>query len=143
MNQITKWKSVGYLASDTPETSQIYSTVDWRDTSKSLELRARSYIDMNCAHCHRDGGHCDYVPQRFNFSNTNLSTFGVCLTPLFSVQDHPFIINAGDAEHSVMVYRMNTNEESQMMPIIGRTTIHTEGVQLIKDWINSLPANCH
>lgn len=143
MYQIQKWKSVGYLGNDTPETSQIYSTVDWRDTSKSLELRARSYIDMNCAHCHREGGHCDYVPQRFDFSNTNLLTFGVCLTPLFSVQDHPFIINAGDAEHSIMVYRMNTNEESQMMPIIGRTTIHTEGVQLIKDWINSLSGNCH
>ncbi len=142
-NQITKWKSVGYLGNDVPALSTIHSTVDWRDTSKSLESRARSYIDMNCAHCHREGGHCDYTPQRFNFSNTNMNTFGVCLTPLFNVPDAPFVINAGDANHSELIYRINTTEASEMMPIIGRSLIHQEGVQLMRDWINSLPANCH
>lgn len=142
-NQITKWKNVGYLGNDVPSLSAIKSTIDWRDTSKSLELRARSYIDINCAHCHRDGGHCDYTPQRFNFSNTNLQTFGVCLTPLFNIPDNPYVINGGDANHSELIYRINSTEASEMMPIIGRSLIHQEGVQLMKDWINSLPNNCH
>lgn len=142
-NQITKWKNLGILGNDVPALSTIHSTVDWRDTSKSLELRARSYIDINCAHCHRDGGHCDYTPQRFNFSNTNLNTFGVCLTPLFAVPNNPFVINGGDANRSEMIYRISSTEASEMMPIIGRTLVHQEGVQLMKDWINSLPANCH
>lgn len=142
-NQIEKWKSVGYLDNSVPSTTSIHSTVDWQDTSKSLELRARSYIDMNCAHCHRDGGHCDYTPQRFNFSNTNMQSFGVCLTPLFNIPNNPFVIYAGDADHSELIYRISTNQASEMMPLIGRTVIHTEGVQLIRDWINSLPPSCH
>lgn len=142
-NQITKWQEVGYLGNDVPALSTIKSTVDWRDTSKSLELRARSYIDINCAHCHRDGGHCDYTPQRFNFSNTNINSFGVCLTPLFNVPDNPFVIKAGDANHSELIYRISSTQASEMMPIIGRSLVHQEGVQLMKDWINSLPPSCH
>ena len=140
-NQIAKWKSVGYLGNDVP--NNIYATVDYRDTSKSLELRARSYIDINCAHCHSVGGHCDYVAMRFNFSNTDLSTFGVCMTPLFFVENGPFVINGGDANHSEVIKRMNSDQGELMMPIIGRTLIHNEGVQLMSDWINSLPSDCH
>lgn len=98
---------------------------------------------MNCAHCHRDGGHCDYTPQRFNFSNTDINSFGVCLTPLFNVPDNPFVIKAGDANHSELIYRISSTEASEMMPIIGRSLVHQEGVQLMKDWINSLPPSCH
>jgi uncharacterized repeat protein (TIGR03806 family) len=141
-NQLEKWKQMGYIDNTLPALSSIYSTVDWRDTSKSLALRARSYIDMNCAHCHRVGGHCDYVPQRFNFSNTDTYTLGICLPPLFQVPDNPYVIHAGDADHSELIYRLNTNEGSEMMPIIGRTLIHDEGVQLVKDWINSMNTSC-
>jgi uncharacterized repeat protein (TIGR03806 family) len=141
-NQLQYWKTMGYIDNTLPPLASIYSTVDWRDTSKSLELRARSYIDINCAHCHRTGGHCDYVAQRFNFSNTDMHLFGVCLTPLFNIPDNPYVINAGDADHSELIYRLNSNEGAEMMPIIGRTIVHEEGVQLMRDYINSLPNHC-
>ena len=141
-NQIEKWKSQGYLGNDVPELSTIKSTVDWQDTSKSLELRARSYIDINCAHCHRVGGHCSYVPQRFNFSNTDMYTFGVCLTPLTSVAGSPFEINAGNADNSLMIVKMSSTVGSVMMPYIGRTVVHQEGVALMKEWINAMPSTC-
>ncbi|WP_310555846.1 hypothetical protein [Flavobacterium sp.] len=139
-NQLAMWKTAGYLGDDIPTT--INSTVNWEDQTKSLETRARSYIDINCAHCHRQGGHCDYVNMRFNYSNTDLSSFGVCMTPLFTIENGPFVINSGDANRSEMILRMNTEEGAIMMPIIGRNIIHEEGVQLMKDWINTLPANC-
>lgn len=142
-NQLQYWKNIGYIDSTLPALTTIYSEVDWQDTSKPLELRARSYIDINCAHCHRDGGHCDYVPQRFNFSNSNLETFGICLTPLFYIENGPFVINGGNANNSEMIIRMSSNEGSIMMPIIGRSIVHEEGNQLMRDWINSLPSNCH
>jgi uncharacterized repeat protein (TIGR03806 family) len=139
-NQIAKWKSMGYLGNDVP--NSIVSTVNWEDTSKSLELRARSYIDINCAHCHRQGGHCDYTAMRFNFSNTNLSTFGVCMTPSAFIANGPFVFNGGNANLSEAIIRLSSNEGSVKMPIIGRASVHEEGVQLIKDWVNSLPADC-
>ena len=141
MNQIEKWKIEGYLGNDT-STNIPRSTVDWTDTTKSLEDRARSYIDINCAHCHRVGGHCDYTNMRFNYSNTDLTTFGVCMIPLFNNVPGPFVINAGNANNSELIYRISSIQESEMMPIIGRSLVHEEGVQLVKDWINSLTINC-
>ncbi len=141
-NQLLYWKRIGYIDNTLPNVNAIYSTVDWRDTTKPLELRAKSYLDMNCAHCHRDGGHCDYVPQRLNFSNTDPYTFGICLPSLFVIPDNPYVITAGDAGRSELFYRMNTNEGSEMMPLIGRTIIHDEGVDLIREYINSLPTTC-
>jgi uncharacterized repeat protein (TIGR03806 family) len=142
MNQLEKWIAMGFLESAIPDKAAIKSMVDWTDASKSLELRARSYIDINCAHCHRLGAHCDYVPQRFNFSNTDLGTFGICLTPSAQLGNNPFIINAGNADQSMLVYRMASTAESEMMPIIGRRLVHTEGVKLLRDYINSLPKSC-
>jgi len=141
-NQLERWKGAGYINNTLPATSAIISTVDWEDTSKPLSLRARSYLDINCAHCHRDGGECSYVPQRLNFSNTDSYTYGICLPPL-GFNENPYVINAGNASHSAMIARMNTNDEAEMMPLIGRTVIHDEGVQLVSDWINSLTDHCN
>ncbi len=137
-NQLDYWKSIGYIDSSVPAPSQINAVVDYKDTSKPLELRARSYIDINCANCHRTGGHCDYVAMRFNFSNTNLQTVGLCMEPSTLVENGPYVINGGDADASALVLRMNTVEESMRMPNIGRSVIHEEGVQLMRDWINTL-----
>ena len=140
MNQIEKWQSVGYLDNSVPALSAIKSTIDYRDVTQSLQLRARSYLDINCAHCHQAGGHCEYVPQRFNFSNTDVLTSGVCLTPLTTVTGFPYIINGGNSTNSLMINKMTSVEDGIMMPYIGRILVHDEGVQLITDWINSLPA---
>ena len=48
----------------------------------------------------------------------------------------------GDAEKSITVYRMNSNEPDVRMPEIGRTLIHDEGVALVREWINSLQGTC-
>lgn len=140
MNQLQRWVQQGYLENNLP--ADIYSTVDWKDESQPLELRARSYLDINCAHCHRVGGHCDYVEPKFNFSNTDLNELGICMEPLFTIEDAPYIINAGDSDHSEMVVRISSNDQSIMMPIIGRTTVHEEGVALLREWIDGLSQHC-
>src|SRR6478672_2685913 len=70
-NQLSKWIEVGYLENNFTFPSVANSTINYEDTSKPLELRARSYVDINCSHCHQDGRHCDYRPMRFAFSETN------------------------------------------------------------------------
>ncbi|NUY82006.1 hypothetical protein HUK80_13965 [Flavobacterium sp. MAH-1] len=140
-NQLEKWVAEGYLENNIPAT--ILSTVDYNDTSKPLELRARSYMDINCAHCHRQGGHCDYVNVRFNFSNSDPETVGICATPLFNVDNLPYVINAGDAANSEIIHRISSTDGSVMMPFIGRSIVHEEGVQLMTDWINSMQNHCN
>ena len=33
--------------------------VDWADQNANLDDRARSYLDINCGHCHIEGGSAD------------------------------------------------------------------------------------
>lgn len=143
-NQLKKWIDTGYLQNTIP--TSIASTVDYSDISKSLELRVRSYLDINCAHCHQNNSHCDYRPMRFAFSETtNLSNMGVCVETQDMADFPPAlakIVNPGNSNRSMLHYRLNTEEESYRMPLLGRSTIHQEGIALIEEWINSLaPCN--
>jgi len=139
-NQLAKWIEVGYLDNSLPST--IASTVDYNDTSKSLDLRVRSYLDINCAHCHQTNSHCDYRPMRFAFSETtDLANMGVCVNTQDMADFPPAlekIVNPNNINRSMLYYRLNTDNESFRMPLLGRTEIHTEGVALIEQWINSL-----
>lgn len=144
-NQLTKWIEAGYLDSNFSLPTEANSTVDYEDTSKSLDLRARSYVDINCAHCHTDNKHCDYRPMRFAFSQTGSANgntnMGVCVDTE-DMQGFPSnlakIVTPGNTFKSMLHYRINTTNETYRMPLHGRTLIHTEGVALMEQWINSL-----
>lgn len=141
-NQLLKLKEQGYLES---YPGSIVSTVDYHDTAQPLDLRARSYIDANCAHCHQDEARCYYRPIRFPFSQSNVdSNVGICL-----VADEVIsptlqkIVSPGNFSKSILHYRLSSNEESERMPLLGRTIVHDEGVALIEEWISSLTQTCN
>lgn len=142
-NQLTKWIDEGYLENAIP--SNFESTINYKDASQPLEKRVRSYLDINCAHCHQEGSHCSYRPMRFAFSETGgvngRTNQGVCQ----DTQDMAGfpgalskIINPGNFNRSMLYYRLDTEEPSYRMPLTGRSIIHEEGVDLIKEYINSL-----
>ena len=136
-NQLTQWIDKGYLKNNFSLPSAANTAIDYNDVTKSLELRARSYFDSNCSHCHMNDRHCDYRPMRFAFNETGLpngqglTNMGVCV-PTQDMQDFPSalstIVKPGNIERSMLYYRLNTTDESYRMPLHGRTMIHTEGV---------------
>lgn len=146
-NQLTMWIQQGYLQNNFSLPSVENTTVNYNDTSKSIELRARSYVDINCSHCHQDGRHCDYRSMRFAFTETGLgngqgkTNMGVCVDTE-DMQGFPIdlntIVKPGSIERSMLYYRINTTNEAFRMPLHGRTIIHEEGVALMTQWINSL-----
>jgi len=142
-NQMAKWVEQGYLDENYP--SYINSLVEWDDESQPLDLRVRSYFDINCAHCHSDQSYCDYASMRFEFNKTeDLSNLGVCIESDFyinSVISH--IVKPGVLERSALYFRISSNEDQYKMPLIGRTLNHDEGIELIEEWINSLDPNCN
>jgi uncharacterized repeat protein (TIGR03806 family) len=143
INQLDKWVEMGYLMNTYP--SNIDAVVDWEDGSKSLEMRVRSYLDINCAHCHSDNRHCDYRPVRFAFNeSSDITNLGVCV-PAQEIFDPSltYIVNPGNAERSIMTARLNSVAQELRMPLLGRTLKHDEGVALIITWINSLTENCN
>jgi uncharacterized repeat protein (TIGR03806 family) len=141
-NQLQKLVEQGYLQS---YPSSITSTIDYHDTTKSLELRARSYLDANCAHCHQDQARCDYRALRLAFGETsNPANLGICVTADEEISPTlQRLITPGIPSKSVIHYRLSSNDESERMPMLGRTIIHDEGVSLIEQWISSLTQSCN
>lgn len=125
--------------------SSIVSTVDYHDTSKPVDLRLRSYLDANCSHCHQDQARCYYRSIRLPFSQTDIdSNIGICLIAdeeLSSTLQK--IITPGNYSKSIMHFRLSSNDESERMPLLGRTVVHDEGVALLEAYISSLTQNCN
>ena len=107
------------------------------DKSRSIEDRARSYLDANCGHCHRPGGTVAYFDARFN---TPLAKQELIDGPILINEgiDRPHVIAPHDIWRSIAYMRINTNGDIRMPPI-ARETIDAQGVQVLRDWINSLP----
>lgn len=145
-NQLTKWIEKGILQNNFSLPSEANTAIDYKDATKPLEKRVRSYLDINCAHCHQDNRHCDYRPMRFSFTESGdiqngRANLGICVDTQ-DMQDFPpalsKIISPGNVNRSMLYYRLNTTNENFRMPLHGRTVIHTEGVNLLQQWINTL-----
>lgn len=141
-NQLQKWVETGYLNNDYPEAIQ--TVVDWNDASQDLDLRIRSYLDINCAHCHSEGTYCFYRPLRLSYNETyDYNNIGVCVPP-DDMYDSTMglIVTPSNVYRSVLYDRLNTAEVNKRMPLLSRTLIHEEAVILIENWINSLTDSC-
>lgn len=142
-NQLHKLIELGYLDADGIP-SNINTMVKWDDETQPLALRVRSYLDINCAHCHSEESYCEYRPMRLalkdNDQNINI---GVCVEPDTQFIPDSNIITPGDVDLSILYYRINTTVEQFRMPLLGRTLKHAEGVRLIEEWIYSLNNNCN
>ncbi|MBC7102839.1 MAG: hypothetical protein H5U13_06390 [Parvibaculum sp.] len=54
-NQLMRWANAGFLAG-LPDLASVSSVPDWLDENAPLGARARAWLDINCAHCHRAEG---------------------------------------------------------------------------------------
>src|SRR6185436_9179905 len=53
-----------------------------------------------------------------------------------------FDIVPGKPNESILICRTASTLPKEKMPTIGRNLVHTEGVQLLSDWIASLSGRC-
>lgn len=140
-NQLQKWINYGYLEDNLP--TSIVTTVKWDDESEDLHSRARSYLDINCAHCHSEESYCEYRPLRLAYSeNENDVNKGVCVPPDTQISGTSFIVTPNNISTSVLHFRISSIEEQTRMPLLGRSLKHEQGVRLIEEWINSLNVEC-
>ena len=138
-NQLAKWVEKGFLNSNLP--ANITSVVDYSDASQDLTLRARSYFDINCAHCHHSDGSANYVDLKFAFTDSsnflNLGVYQTAGIPIPGVS-HGYVVEPQNPVQSSLYYMMSTNNSFVKMPRLGRTIVHQEGLTLVEAWINSL-----
>jgi uncharacterized repeat protein (TIGR03806 family) len=140
-NQIEHWKNSG-LMSNVPELNAIPRTAVWNDPSTGdINARARAYLAMNCAHCHRKEGPAQTSGLYLTENEQEPMAFGINKTPIAAGNGSGgrlYDITPGDANASILWYRMQTTDPGERMPELGRNLLHKEGIALIKDWINQL-----
>ena len=142
-NQLIHYASENQL-SGLPDISSVDKLPNWEDDSYSIEEKARAYLDINCAHCHSPEGPANNTALNLNYEESEPHKLGFCKGPVSAAQgsgDLRFDIVPGNAEASILYFRMNSAETGVAMPELGKTLVHTEGVSLIRDWINRLEAS--
>lgn len=116
----------------------------WDDRKAPLDARARAYLEINCAHCHNPKGAASNSGLFLELDRREPVTLGMGKRPVAAGRgsgNRDFAIRPGHAGDSIMIYRMESTDPGIAMPELGRATVHTEGVALLSEWINSLPAH--
>ena len=143
-NQLLYWQQVGFL-SNLPELAEVPHNADYQDASVSLEERARSYLDINCGHCHNPSGAADTSGLMLFHSEEDQRRLGVCKPPVAAGTgsgDRLFAIVPGSPEDSILNFRVESTDPGAMMPELGRSLVHEEGAALLREWIAAIPGNC-
>lgn len=143
VTQLQNWTDAGLLAGFTGDAPQ---GVSWTDPGNAtLEQRARAYLDANCAHCHNPAGAADTSALHLNIDAPLDRLYGICKTPVAVGRgsgDRPVDIFPGRPQDSILVFRMEDSDPAIAMPELGRSAVHTEGVQVVSDWIASMNGDC-
>jgi uncharacterized repeat protein (TIGR03806 family) len=138
-NELRAWNHLGLFAPavDSADLPKIPTLAAADDPTRNVQDRARSYLDANCAQCHRPGGTVAYFDARYD---TPLEKQELIDGPVLIDQgiDRPRVISPHDIWRSIAFMRMNTVDDIKMPPI-ARETIDHKGVNLLRDWITSLP----
>jgi uncharacterized repeat protein (TIGR03806 family) len=138
-NQLRAWNHLGLFAPDLKEEELLSfpTLVTSGDASASLQDRARSYLDANCSQCHRPGGTVADFDARYD---TPLERQGLIDAPVLIDEgiDKPRVISPHDIWRSIAFMRVNTSGDIKMPPL-ARETIDPQGIQLLNDWITSMP----
>jgi len=139
-NQLAAWRRLGHLSGG-PAPAKAPRTAVWDDLSEPLEARARAYLDANCAHCHNPAGMASTSGLFLGLEETRAAHLGIGKAPVAAGRGSGGLavsIDPGHPDRSIMIYRMGSNDPGVMMPELGRTLVHAEGVALVADYIESL-----
>jgi mono/diheme cytochrome c family protein len=138
-NELRTWNHLGLFSPrlNEGELPSLPTLAAADDASRSVQDRARSYLDANCSHCHRPQGTVANFDARFD---TPLEAQGLIDGPVLIDQgiDRPRVIAPHDIWRSIAFMRVNTNEDIRMPPL-ARETIDSAGVALLREWIDGMP----
>lgn len=137
-NQIEHWVAAGLLAGapDAPPAAPSIA-----NQSLPLPARARAYLDINCAHCHKGDGSASNSGLWLETSEDSRARVGISKYPTAAGRgagDRTHVIVPGHPDRSIMTYRMASDEAGTAMPELGRAIVDDEGTALIADWIAAM-----
>jgi len=136
-NEVRALKRVGILPEQLPVSGFLLANPYVWDSGK-LDRRARSYLQVNCAHCHRfGGGGSALIDLRHDIpiGETRILNVRPALGG-FGLPD-PYIVCGGDPARSALFYRISKLGRGRM-PHIGSEVVDVAGTELLALWISDL-----
>ena len=116
------------------------------DSDEPIEARARTYLDINCGHCHHPRGPADTSGLALDATALWGPSLGICKSPIAAGRGtggRQFGIVPGNADASILLHRVESSEAAVMMPELGRSLSHAEGVAVLRAWIEAMtPKGC-
>ncbi|HHD84266.1 MAG TPA: hypothetical protein ENK93_05245, partial [Campylobacteraceae bacterium] len=134
-NQIDTYNHIGLFAQPLETLAE---KLDKFEENATTAEKARHYLHSNCSGCHMPGGGTP-VSMDLRYFKPLSETKTCNQTPSAGTMGlaGAKIIKPGDADHSVLLYRMNTLGEARMPPY-GSHVVDQQAVKLIRDWIDNL-----
>lgn len=139
-NQIAYWSRTGLL-DGAPAPGKAPRVAHWDNPAEPLAARARAYLDANCAHCHQPRGIASNSGLFLDWEEQRAPHLGIGKAPVAAGRGSGGLevsIKPGHPDASILAYRMASTEPGVMMPELGRSLAHREGVALIRAWIAGL-----
>ena len=139
-NQLDRWTALGMLAG-APAAADAPAVPDFLDAAAPLDARARAWLDVNCAHCHRAEGPASNSGLFLTYGEKEPVRYGVNKRPVAAGKGsggRQFDIAPGDPDGSILVYRVDSVEPGVMMPELGRHLHDPAAVALLREWIAAM-----
>lgn len=139
-NQLVQLAELGLLH-NLPSLNYVPQLADYDNKNEALDLRARAWLEVNCAHCHRPDGPAKTSGLHLTADVKNPFELGIGKPPVAAGRGSgglSYDIVPGKPEQSILFYRINSVDPGVMMPELGKKMIHEEGAKLIRDWIASM-----
>lgn len=141
-NQIQWWKETNKLSGVPEDLRTLPRMAVWNDAlTGNVDQRARAWLDVNCAHCHRKEGPAASSGLFLNIEEMDKTALGIFKSPVAAGKGSGgmrFAIVPGRPKESFLLYRMKSTDPGVMMPELGRQVNHKEAIDLLKEWIQEL-----
>jgi uncharacterized repeat protein (TIGR03806 family) len=118
-----------------PNYSQLVSVTN---LTASLTNRFRSYIDANCAQCHRPGGSGPSFDARYDtpLASQNIINGNVLGNLGY---DNAHVVTPRDVWRSMLYQRASSLDPLIKMPPLARNLVDSNAMDVVAAWINGLP----
>jgi uncharacterized repeat protein (TIGR03806 family) len=139
-NQLRMWNDLGKFAPGFDETaiSGYARLVPLSDKTASHEQRVRSYLDANCAHCHRPGSARAGFDARFDTQLSQQNLINASLIGADLGVPGAKAIVPGSPYHSMLYLRMARRRDVFNMPPLASHEVDADAVRVLREWIESL-----
>lgn len=108
-----------------------------------LALRARSYLDANCSHCHGAGGRAEETGLLWDLEHTESGRLPSCRETL-AIEGRDRVLVPGHPEQSAFLSRMLSADPALHMPRGATGAPDRRAVELLSAWVAALPErSCH